>query len=82
MIRTQVQLTPRQAAAMRRLAKARGVSLAACIRDSVDCWLVQQESALSPERVARAKAVAGRFSSGLPDLGEHHDRYLDEAGPS
>jgi hypothetical protein len=59
---------------MRRLARARGVSLAACIRDSVDEWLSRQESALSPERIARAKAIAGRFSSGLPDLGEQHDR--------
>ena len=30
------------------------------------------------ERRRKAIAAAGRFRSGLPDLAENHDRYLDE----
>lgn len=75
LIRKQVQLTKRQAAAVRREAARRGMSEAAFIREAV-------ERALGPSgrtpNIGRILAVAGRYNSGLGDIAVEHDRYLEE----
>lgn len=76
MVRTQIQLTEEQAAAIKRIAAQRGVSMAAVIRDAVDGILDGDERRA---RWERALSVIGQGSSGLPDVGQDHDRYLDEA---
>jgi hypothetical protein len=79
MIRTQIQLTPEQAKALRRLAAAEGVSQAELVRRFVDEGLLRFRGRGGAERVRRALAVVGRFRSGHRDVSERHDRHLDEA---
>lgn len=79
MIRTQIQLTAEQADDLRRLAAARGVSMAAVIREAVDAHLAREQGPSWEERVERALAAIGVCDSGLGDLSERHDDYLAEA---
>jgi uncharacterized protein with von Willebrand factor type A (vWA) domain len=80
MVRTQIQLTARQARRLRAQARDRGLSLAEVIRRYVEKGLSDEES----DRAAlydRAARVVGRFRDrrGARDLSSRHDRYLDEA---
>ena len=79
MVRTQIQLTERQAATLRTMSVERKVSMAELIRLSIDSF-VQRESGLGREAiVARAKSAVGRFSSGSDDGSTEHDRHLAAA---
>ncbi|GAB4251550.1 ribbon-helix-helix domain-containing protein [Deferrisoma sp.] len=78
MVRTHVQLDPRQLDALRRVAQERGCSVSELIRRSVDRYLTELTTT-DEERVRRALAAVGRFRSGVPDLGSAHDKYLDDA---
>ena len=78
MIRTQVQLTEEQLAALKRLAGRRGVSISELVRQGVDAILRGPQAEQERLRRERARAAAGRFRSGLGDLAEAHDRYLAE----
>ncbi len=80
MIRTQIQLTERQARRLRIQAREQGLSLAEIIRRCVDRSLAEE----SPTRAAlydRAARVVGRFTDlrGARDLSSEHDRYLEDA---
>jgi hypothetical protein len=80
MIRTQIQLTESQSARLREVARRSGVSTAEIIRRSVDRFL--ERDATDPSAGATrlsALEVVGRFHSGLSDVAERHDYYLDEA---
>jgi len=79
MIRTQVQLTEKQARALRDLASARRVSVAELIRQSVGDLLRSAGEIDVEERRRRAIAAAGRFHSGALDISTKHDEYLVEA---
>jgi Arc/MetJ-type ribon-helix-helix transcriptional regulator len=79
MVRTQVQLTEEQADRLRRLAAESGQSVAELVRLGVDLYLSSRNQPTQDERIARALALAGRFSSGLKDVSANHDRYLAEA---
>lgn len=75
MIRKLVQLTQAQAAAVRRIARRRGISEAAVIREAVDRVAVTPDAA----RVKRALAVLGKYRSKRHEpVGREHDRYLEE----
>jgi Arc/MetJ-type ribon-helix-helix transcriptional regulator len=76
MVRTQIQLTEEQAAAVKRIAAQRGVSMAAVIRDAVDEILDGDERRAQWER---ALSVVGSASGGGGNVSEEHDRYLEEA---
>ncbi len=77
MIRTQIQLTEEQAARLKRLASAKGVSVAELFRQGVEVLL--RSNGISPEEQRqRAIAVAGRFHSGQSDLSVNHDNHLAE----
>jgi len=79
MIRTQIQLTPEQARALRRLAAKKGKPVAELIRLSVD-KLLQSEMVIDPAiQRKNALAAAGRLSGGPKDLSTEHDHYLAEA---
>jgi len=78
MVRTQVQLTEEQASALKVMAAERGVSMAQLIRETVDRLLRESRAPGYEERARRAMAFAGRFRSGLTDLGARHDYYLYE----
>ena len=81
MVRTQIQLTERQARRLKQLAAARGRSMADLIRSSVDALLAQPETQDEDATRSRALRAAGRFRSGLSDLSSQHDRYLSEVLP-
>jgi len=79
MVRTQVQLTEKQLEALRHDSAATGRSVADLIRQGVDRYLAGRSELGREERVERAIAVAGKFSSGRSDVSANHDRHLAEA---
>jgi hypothetical protein len=81
--RTQISLDPEQADLLRRLARARGVSMAHLIRDAVG---MAYGSAVAPpareDLWARAIGAIGSEEGDGSPAAEDHDAYLDEAyGP-
>ncbi len=76
MIRTQIQLTPEQAAALKREAGRRGVSMAALVREAIDTAVRADDS---EARWRRASAAVGTFSSEGGNVAAEHDRHLEEA---
>lgn len=78
-VRTQIQLTRKQAVQLKRLAVTEHSSMAALIRRAVDRLVASKGGPDPEEQRMRAIAVAGRFHSGTPDIAEKHDRYLAEA---
>jgi hypothetical protein len=79
MQRKQIQLTGHQAAAVRKEAARRKTSDAAIVREAVDQWLRARGHGRAPDRLARAMAVVGQFSSGRRDVSREHDRELADA---
>ncbi len=79
MVRTQIQLTEKQAKRLRSLAKNKKVSIAELIRQGVDLLLRNSSVLDVEERKKNAIQAIGRFSSGTRDISEKHDKYLDEA---
>ena len=77
MERTQISLTPDQMRRLRQAASERGVSMAQIVRDAVEAY-VAAPPADRDELVRRARAVAGRFASGMTDVSARHDDYLAE----
>lgn len=73
----QIQLTDEQAAALRRRANARRVSVAAVVRDAVDRELAADGS--TQASWARALAAVGRYRGDTANVSVEHDAYLDEA---
>lgn len=70
MVRTQIRLTEEQARKLKRLAAARGQSLA------------QPAVEITPEeRRRRALAIIGRFRSGISGIAADHNRHLAETPP-
>jgi hypothetical protein len=79
MVRTQIQLTERQAKALKAMARAQGISAAEIIRRAID-ELVQSNLMIDvDDRRTRALRVVGRFRSGRSDVSRNHDAYLSEA---
>lgn len=76
MVRTQIQLTEKQAKVIRKRAEREGISMAEVIRRLVDC---SAERDLTTEVRKRAIAASGCVNSGLGDLSSRHDDYLAEA---
>ena len=78
MIRTQVQLTEKQARELKELAAREGVSMAELVRQAVDNLLGGSGTISVEERRRRAMALVGQFRSGRSDISERHDEYLVE----
>lgn len=76
MIRTQIQLTEKQAKALKRAASARGVSMAALVREAVDRVT---EGRTEDVVWKRALAAVGAFRGDKANVSEEHDRYLADA---
>jgi len=79
MVRTQIQLTEEQAKAVKKIARARHLSVAELMRQAVDNLIKASTVIDVEERRKRAIDAAGRFRSGLRDLSTEHDKYLEEA---
>jgi len=75
MKRVQLQLTEAQVSELKARARTTDQPVAALVRDAVDVWLVTN---LRRTQIDRALAAIGGYHSGLGDLAESHDRYLDE----
>ncbi|HEV2262675.1 MAG TPA: ribbon-helix-helix protein, CopG family [Candidatus Rubrimentiphilum sp.] len=78
MHRIQIQLTSKQEKALREMARLRGESISALVRESVD-RLVEPEAKATAERWERARAVVGKFHSGKPSNAGQHDDYFAAA---
>ncbi|GIW20817.1 MAG: hypothetical protein KatS3mg065_1113 [Chloroflexota bacterium] len=76
MHRIQIQLTDEQATALRRLARRRGVSIAALIREATQELIERGD--VDAARRARAREVVGRYASGRGDIAREHDRELED----
>ena len=74
--RVQIQLTEEQEARLKRRALASGRSVSAVIREAVDRLGGDGDR---DDRVRQVMKLAGKYRSGVTDLGENHDRYLAEA---
>lgn len=81
MIRTQIQLTDRQAFLLKEEARKRGVSVAELIRQGVDRILHHDQPINIAELRQRALALSGKFHSGVSDLAVNHDYYLGQEEP-
>jgi hypothetical protein len=79
MVRTQIQLTEEQSAALKQVAAQENVSVAEIIRRSVDATLRSSLCPSQEERRRRAIELSGMFHSGLSNVATDHDRYLAEA---
>lgn len=79
MVRTQIQLTEEQAGKIKRVAAARGVSMAEIIREAVDEAIRSGSGASSDEKRLRALEIVGKFRSGKKDVSKRHDAYLADA---
>ena len=75
MVRTIIQLPEDQAAALERVARRRGVSKAALVREALSALLAREGGDAAVDRALRA---AGSGTSGVRDLAERHDQYLAE----
>ncbi len=73
MVRTQIQLSEDEAAAVKRLARERSVSMAAVIRDAVDQYVSRESGVSLDERWRRSLAAVGGLRSGRSDLSQTHD---------
>lgn len=78
MVRTQIQLTEKQATELRRLAAEKGISMAEIIRQAVDVILQFSYKISYDEQKLRALKAAGAFRSGLGDIAVEHDKYVSE----
>ena len=79
MVRTQIQLTDEQARAIKRIASAKGVSVAEVIRRAVEGVIKSSPKADMVERQKRALDIVGKFRSGKRDVSKRHDAYLTDA---
>jgi len=79
MIRTQIQLTGRQADELKRLSAERGGSMAEWIRRAVE--LLIRDTGIPDKEVLKRRALAavGTGRSGLSDIADNHDAYLEDA---
>ncbi len=82
MVRTQIQLSEDEAAAVKRLATSRGVSMAAVIRAAVDRYVERESEESLASKWARSMAAVGSLQSGITDLSQRHDDEFADAAAS
>lgn len=78
MVRTQIQMTEEQARDLRDLAHESGLPMAELIRRAIDDLLAKSSRISASERRRKLMSIAGKYDSGLTDVSERHDEYLDE----
>ena len=75
MVRTQISLTAAQAEKVKRIAKRRGVSMSAILREQVDS-LPDREATPADNPLLAIVGIAE--GAGPTDVAVDHDRYLSE----
>ena len=78
MVRTQIRLTEQQAQKLKSMAAARGISVAELVRQRVDLLIKTAAEPMHQEMVQKLKELAGKYTTGITDLAENHDSYLEE----
>lgn len=88
MIRTMVQLTVEQLNALKELAKARNVSVASLVRESVEQYVTtaaqetereeKRSQALEFIRKIKNGEIQSHDIGGKTDVSVNHDKYLEE----
>ncbi len=78
MVRKQIQLTDKQAEAIKKMSSQMNLSIAEIIRRGIDSYIRAYGAISQEERRQRAIKSAGQFHSGKTDLSEKHDMYLVE----
>ena len=78
MVRTQIQLTDKQAEALRRRSQRENVSVAELVRRAIDAF-TRAEPPGEREVRDRAMRAAGSFATGVHDTSTHHDEALADA---
>jgi hypothetical protein len=78
MHRIQIQLTAEQERVLRELAKFRGLSISALIREQVD-KLAAPELAERRDRKERLLSMLGKYNSGRGDVADRHDDSFVDA---
>ena len=78
MIRTQIQFTREQWEALKKLAAARGISVAEVVRQSVDQLIRSPENRGIDEYRRLSVEIVGKYQSGLADVSTNHDKYFSE----
>jgi len=79
MIRTQIQLTEKQAEKLEAMAAVHRMSKAEVVRMAVDRLFTVEAPLSRREQMARAQEVFGKYSSAEPaNVSENHDEYLEE----
>lgn len=78
-VRTQVQLTKKQAKALKIRARNEERSMADLVRESITEYLARRPGSDRRALLGRARALTGSYHSGCRDVAENHDRHLDEA---
>jgi signal transduction protein with GAF and PtsI domain len=78
MVRTQIQLTDEQAREIKKVAAAKGVSVAEIVRRAVEGVIKSSAKADREERQRRALEIVGKFRSGKRNVSKKHDAYLTE----
>ena len=79
MHRIQVQLTPEQERVLREMARLRGASISALIREGIDQFIEPEQRKLD-ERKKRALELIGMLGPGGPtDVSTNHDKYFADA---
>ncbi|MHB9026037.1 MAG: ribbon-helix-helix protein, CopG family [Armatimonadota bacterium] len=79
MIRTQIQLTEKQARKLRSISERQGVSRAELIRRAVDRAIASEGLPDQEEIRERARMVVGKYTDTATDVSIRHDDYLAEA---
>lgn len=79
MARITVQVPDEERDALKRLAEREAVSLPELVRRVLKRVVEEEGRPQEDELWERAFSVAGKYRSGLTDLGRRHDDYLAEA---
>ena len=78
MIRTQVQFTPEQWEALKKIAASRHVSVAEVVRRSVDQLIRSPENKKIDEYRRLSVEIVGKYKSESSDVSTNHDKYLSD----
>ncbi|KQC15078.1 MAG: hypothetical protein APR63_12825 [Desulfuromonas sp. SDB] len=78
MIRTQIQLTEKQAEALKKLSSEKDVSISELIRRGVDLLLKTDLISNNELKKKNALKLSGLHKTGCKNLSTHHDYYIYE----
>ena len=79
MVRTQIYLEKEQYQHLKQLSKSSEKTMAALIREAIDCYLIQEQS---PQMLSAQDPIfdlIGMFESDSSDGSRHRDTYLYDA---